>query len=159
MVFDIIPYCYGTKHWYCNQYPCLKAYTCRDPEGTTFITVYVVGELFDGVAAITPHRCNMHHNPSHDHPRSHPQQPCRLACKYRESGYVIQYLPRHPCTHNLHDTTQSALVGGHQQAGQRPLKRAGRLDDVHVLDSTTGAKPWALMRSVVPVTLPEVGMT
>ena len=34
----------------------------------------------------------------------------------------------------LHDTTQSALVGGHQQAGQCPLKRAGGLDGAQGLD-------------------------
>ena len=35
----------------------------------------------------------------------------------------------------LHDTTQAAFVGGHQEAGQCPLKRAAGLDGAQRLDS------------------------
>jgi hypothetical protein len=39
-----------------------------------------------------------------------------------------QCLLAHPGGHDLHDTPQVALVGGHQQTGQCTLKWAGGLD-------------------------------
>jgi len=45
-----------------------------------------------------------------------------------------QYLLAYPGGCEFHDTTQSALVGGHQEAGQCSLKRAGGLDGAQGLD-------------------------
>jgi hypothetical protein len=45
-----------------------------------------------------------------------------------------QYLLAYPSRRSRHDGPQSALVGGHQQAGQCSFKRAGGLDSAHGLD-------------------------
>jgi hypothetical protein len=45
-----------------------------------------------------------------------------------------QYLLAHPGGYDLHDGPQTALLGGHQQAGQCTLKRAGGLDSAQGLD-------------------------
>jgi hypothetical protein len=47
-----------------------------------------------------------------------------------------QHLLAYPSRRSHHDGPQPALVGGHQQAGQCALKRAGGLDGAHGLNGT-----------------------
>jgi hypothetical protein len=52
--------------------------------------------------------------------------PWHLHLCARQGG--AQYLLAYPGRRSRHDGARPTLVGGHQQAGQRPLKRTGGLD-------------------------------